>query len=456
MADRDDQQQGMTDTVTDQPQTESRKRLFSDKSESTGESPDAKRLISGLMGFVDMPPDDAPQTEWFKALFASMKQMYHQNEDLKDSLNFYIRETAQHKGEIEQVKGETEKLKIKVNNLEAENMRLRAQCSVIGEEHLKTELKLREYNLVFDGIIETYGETSAFLHRKLANVLNHMVVFNNCGLQVPLRKIERVGPFVKGQTRPVLVQFSSYSDIDLLLHNRMQLPKDVFVREDFPQQIEMRRRILRPIFNKARKMPQYKGKCRLTFDKLIIEGKCYTVEPVNNLDQLPHDLNPRSAAERENVDVIVFFTQGSPFSNFHHAPFVKDNQKYFCNEQYIQASKASLFQDDVTHSKIMQSINPYDIKKLGSQVKNFVRERWEQAARKVAFDCCLAKFTQNSHVLQALLETKDKTIGEASKDAFWGIGKSLNDTCVLEKNWEGKNLLGEVLMEIREQLKTIG
>jgi ribA/ribD-fused uncharacterized protein len=233
----------------------------------------------------------------------------------------------------------------------------------------------------------------------------------------------------------------------------MQLPKDIYIREDFPPEIDMRRRILRPIFNKARKMPHYKGKCRLNLNKLFIDGKYFTVEPINNLKELPTDLQPRAAAERENEEVIVFFTQGSPFRNFHHAPFVKDNITYFCNEQYIQASKAQCFKDDLTHSKIMQSTNPYDIKKLGNEVKNFVKQQWERNARQVARECCHAKFSQNSHALEALLKTGNKVIGEASRDSFWGIGKALSDNGVLDRQWEGNNLLGVVLMEIREQLK---
>ena len=372
---------------------------------------------------------------------------------LKDSLSFHIKEVEDCQGQITQANAKISGLELQVNNLEDENKRLKAQSSLQSEKLLKTEIKLREYNLVFDGIPETYGEDSYLLHKKIVDVLNHMVVFNNCGSYVPMKRLQRVGPFIRGKNRPVVVHFNSYSDIELLLYNKLQLPKDVFVREDFPSEIETRRRVLRPIFNKARKMPQYRGKCRLSLDHLIIDGKCYMVEPNNNLHQLPAELQPRASAERENDEVIVFFTQGSPFSNFHHAPFHKNNNTYFCNEQYIQASKAQLFRDDLTHQKIMLSDNPYDIKNLGSQVKGFVRQQWEQFAYQVTKECCTEKFAQNKHALRALLETKTKTIGEASRDLFWGVGKALTDVDILDKNWEGHNLLGKVLMEIRDQFK---
>ena len=40
------------------------------------------------------------------------------------------------------------------------------------------------------------------------------------------------------------------------------------------------------------------------------------------------------------------------------------------------------------------------------------------------------------------------------KDTIWGIGLYANDPCVLdEKQWRGQNLLGKVLMRVREELK---
>ena len=159
-------------------------------------------------------------------------------------------------------------------------------------------------------------------------------------------------------------------------------------------------------------------------------------------------------AEKQNDDVIVFFTKGSPFSNFHFSPFVKENTKYCCNEQYIQAKKAKLFNDDLSQSKIMKSMDPYVIKRLGRAVNNFVQQKWERVAKQIALDGCLAKLTQNKELLDALLKTGSKTIGEASKDSFWGIGKSLDDPSVFDSHaWPGENLLGNVLTYVREQLK---
>ena len=403
---------------------------------------------------IQLPADDAPVSEWFKTVLLKMDDFYNQCDDLKSLIQFNNEELESCRQEIGKLKDEVCDLKQHTTFLECQNQDLSRKYRDLVESQINSEIRTRENNLVFDGIKETYGEHSGSLYHKIVKVLNHMFVLNGRGAEVTISKLQRVGHFVKGQNRPVVVHFVRYCDIELILSNKAQLPKDVFVREDYPPAVENRRRILRPILSKAKKIDAYKGKCKLMRDKLILKGKTYTVEPVNNLDELPLDLSPRVTAERENEDVIVFFTQGSPFSNFHHSPFDIDNTRYSCNEQYIQACKALLFNDDITHAKIMHTVNPYDIKKLGYEVKNYVKDTWEKEAKAVALKGCLAKFSQNGHLLEALIKTGQKSIGEATKNLHWGIGMPLNDHSVLESSrWAGQNVLGNVLMQVRGQLQ---
>lgn len=402
-----------------------------------------------------MPPDEAPHVDWFKSIFRQMNDIVDQNEDLREALQFSQNELKDCKSNMEDMSGDITKLESQINYLECQNKDLHIELESLKENHLKTEIHLREQHLVFEGIRETYGENPGMLHHKIVVVLNHLRVFQNNADKIQISKIQRVGPFFKDHCRPIVCHFMRYCDAQIVLRNSSQMPRDVFVREDLPPVIGNRRRILRPIFIKAKKMDAYKGKCRLMYDKLIISGKAFTVEPLNNLHELPFELNPRNSAEKQNEEAIVFFTQGSPLSNFHHAPFMKDNIGYSCSEQYIQAKKAELFNDDLAHSKIMLTTDPYAIKKLGSRVRNFVKPRWEREAKKIAQDACMAKFSQNERLREVLLETNGKRIGEGSKDVIWGIGMSLDNENVLNTNlWHrGQNLLGEILTYVREQLQ---
>ena len=427
-----------------------RKRPLSEGSDPTGVSPELKKLILNRGSKFTMPSDDATELEWNKIIYLKIDEMFGKFEELQSSLTYSEKELEDCQKDITDMKTEIADLKAEVTTLKRHKQELTVQYQSLQERQVKFETQMREQNMIFDGINETFGENPGLLHNKIVSVLDHMMVFGGNGSTIPFSKIERLGPYVRGRNRPIICHFARYYDVELLMKNRSQLPNNVYVREDFPTQIEDRRRILRPIFNKAKKTDQFKGKCRLVYDKLILDGKTFSV---NNLDKLPKNLQPRSMAERHCEDTVVFFTKGSPFSNFYAASFVKDQITYVNNEQYIQSKKAELFNDDETHMKIMQSTNPYEIKGLGSRVKNFVKPQWENSARQVALDACTAKFEQNSVLKDILLETGNKDIGEASSDPFWGIGKTLNDANVFDKGSWTNNLLGNVLMTVRNLIK---
>ena len=57
--------------------------------------------------------------------------------------------------------------------------------------------------------------------------------------------------------------------------------------------------MLHPIFILANQKEQYRGKCKLSKDKLLTDGRTYTVAPVNNLCELSSDLEARSSCEKK-------------------------------------------------------------------------------------------------------------------------------------------------------------
>ena len=54
-----------------------------------------------------------------------------------------------------------------------------------------------------------------------------------------------------------------------------------------------------------------------------------------------------------------------------------------------------------------------------------------------------------------MMDTGDAILAEcAVRDQIWGIGRSMHDERRLDRNtWDGTNLLGYALMQVREQLK---
>ena len=132
------------------------------------------------------------------------------------------------------------------------------------------------------------------------------------------------------------------------------------VDHEYTTDIEQKRRLLLPILKRARQTEPYKGHCKMEDDRLVIRGRTYTLE---NLQQLPDDLNCFKATSKENEECLGFFGGLNSLSNFHTAPFQIDGIMYFSSEQFIQAKKAEFFNDRSTYDRIMGSLTSLDCKK---------------------------------------------------------------------------------------------
>lgn len=151
---------------------------------------------------------------------------------------------------------------------------------------------------------------------------------------------------------------------------------------------------------------------------------------------------------------IYFFWKGL-LSQWCNRNMTVDGVNYNCCEQYMMAQKAKLFDDEIHYMQIIKSNNPKEQKRLGRKVNGFDKDIWDRNAKDIVFTGNYAKFKQNDDCRQELLNTGNKIIAEASPyDKIWGIGLTSDDPRAKNKSqWPGKNWLGEVLMEVRKQLK---
>lgn len=142
------------------------------------------------------------------------------------------------------------------------------------------------------------------------------------------------------------------------------------------------------------------------------------------------------------------FFWGGPFSNWLSFEFEYKGHTFANTEQAFMWEKANFFGDTEIADQILKTPNPSANKALGRQVKDFDAEKWAEVCYQIMIDVNMPKWrAMPNH----LLMTEDRIIVEAShEDKIWGIGLSPWDDRVLdEANWDGTNLLGEVLMDIR-------
>ncbi len=144
----------------------------------------------------------------------------------------------------------------------------------------------------------------------------------------------------------------------------------------------------------------------------------------------------------------------SCFSQWWEQPFVAEGISYRTAEHWMMAGKARLFGDEEVLAKILAARSPGEAKKLGRQVRNFDPSLWESHRYGIVREGNLHKFTQHEALKNFLLGTGERVLVEASPyDQIWGIGLVQSAPGIENPHhWEGLNLLGFALMEVRDEL----
>lgn len=162
------------------------------------------------------------------------------------------------------------------------------------------------------------------------------------------------------------------------------------------------------------------------------------------------------------TDKHVYFW-GEFLSNWYPSMFsVRKGDKtleFHNSEQYFMYEKAKAFGDEETAWEILsRGGNPKEAKALGRKVKGYSDEVWDKMRYKVMLRANLLKYLQNKDLEKLLLndEFDGKSFVEASPyDRIWGIGCDEASALDDESNWNGQNLLGKVLDEVRDILKKL-
>jgi ribA/ribD-fused uncharacterized protein len=145
----------------------------------------------------------------------------------------------------------------------------------------------------------------------------------------------------------------------------------------------------------------------------------------------------------------------SCFSQWWHSPFIVDKITFATAEHWMMAQKALLFGDKESYDKIILAKSPAEAKALGRHVRNFDETIWNDKRFEIVVSGNLEKFKQHNDLKEFLLNTKERVLVEASpEDKIWGIGLTADsDKAENPKRWNGLNLLGFALMEVRDIIK---
>jgi N-glycosidase YbiA len=149
-------------------------------------------------------------------------------------------------------------------------------------------------------------------------------------------------------------------------------------------------------------------------------------------------------AEYKQMKRILFYSVREPygeFSNFSPHPIKVNGQRWPTSEHFFQAQK---FAGTKHEEEIRRAKAPMIAARLGRNRKWPLRRDWEGVKEEVMRKALHAKFTQHEELKKLLLNTADAVLVEhTANDSYWADNG----------DGTGKNRLGALLMELREQLR---
>ncbi len=141
---------------------------------------------------------------------------------------------------------------------------------------------------------------------------------------------------------------------------------------------------------------------------------------------------------------ILFYRINEPyggFSNFSPHPVEIKGRVWPTSEHFFQAQK---FAGTDHEEKVRLARSPMVAARMGRSRQRPLRPDWEAAKDDVMREVLRAKFSQHPELRSLLLSTQDARLVEhTTNDRYWGDGG----------DGTGKNRLGELLMELRSELR---
>lgn len=127
-------------------------------------------------------------------------------------------------------------------------------------------------------------------------------------------------------------------------------------------------------------------------------------------------------------------------SNFSKHSFQTNGVTYKTSEHYYQSMK---FTNPEERQLVIDAPSAREAADIGRRRDLELRSDWDDIKDSIMFDALMFKFEQNKLIRDQLISTgQDELIEDSPYDYYWGCGK----------DGTGKNMLGKLLMTVREYL----
>lgn len=159
----------------------------------------------------------------------------------------------------------------------------------------------------------------------------------------------------------------------------------------------------------------------------------------------------------DSKPILGFFSKYRVYSNFHLRSVLWEGHEFPSNENAYQWAKSHGHQAEDLLA-VFQTCSPSEAKRLGTTIS--LRPGWDEYRIEVMFELNLQKYSSRP-LRSVLLGTGSSYLEETNwwHDNFWGVCRGSREavlagvgTTCPRCHGKGKNLLGEILMEVRTML----
>jgi len=158
-----------------------------------------------------------------------------------------------------------------------------------------------------------------------------------------------------------------------------------------------------------------------------------------------------------SFDAVFFHKPEEPYgylSNWYISAFTAGGIRFTSTEQFIMYKKCMIFGDERSGKAVLKTNDPAEQQDIGRKAKGYIHTVWSGIRQTIAYEGLLEKFRQNDELRQNLLDTGDAYLVEcAGSDKTWACGIKLDDDRRFDASlWDGQNILGFTLMQVRGTL----
>lgn len=333
------------------------------------------------------------------------------------------------------------------------------QIKVASEINRRTELQLNSIenqskicNIRIEGKKEEEGENLMRFVLDIAKQVGASTI-----TQADVQRVARLGKptnnnprLQNNKPRTIIVNFTGRQARNKLYFARSKLHqveayRGIFVNDDVSVVTKRQRDEYRSVAALARRQG---AEIRVHDDGLIINGNKYLLGESHTL---PIEYSMAKAKTVECGGELYFASHYSYLSNFAPSVIVHEGLVYPTAEHFYQAEKCLHAQDECKRKRVMSATTPLEAKRIADDIKS--TPEWRNVRDIVMKTVVEEKFKQNPGLADQLLTTGDMVLNEATNNQHFGIGVTINSREINDKSYRGANMLGQIIMGIRAQIK---